>query len=223
MLEKKVTCIDCGAIVHREICIEPEWGVYWICPRCGVAHEDHTWYRHITEPEARDALTSTKTYELGRYVHDTGFEVIGLDNRYGDMVLGEFPDVWECLDWLARERPIRKQQLEMFLMEQHSLADVLPFTDGQECVIYKAPEFEPGDTVLYIPDLDLNDIPTDAPLEDIYDRGNVLGCCYTGDDFIYLCDGDEKRAEELFWYCDWQHPASAVDELFNNKNEEERE
>ena len=35
----------------------------------------------------------------------------------------------------------------------------------------------------------------------------------TGNDFLSVCDGDERLAKELFHYCDWQHPTSALPEL----------
>ena len=27
-----------------------------------------------------------------------------------------------------------------------------------------------------------------------------------------VCGGDRQKSENLFWYCDWQHPSSAWDE-----------
>ena len=41
----------------------------------------------------------------------------------------------------------------------------------------------------------------------------ILDECYSGDDFIELCDGNVEMAERLFWYCDWQHPSSALPEI----------
>ncbi len=47
----------------------------------------------------------------------------------------------------------------------------------------------------------------------------VLSNCYTGQEFIDECGGDVEKAERLFWYCDWQHPSSAVDELADDEEE----
>ena len=107
-----------------------------------------------------------------------------------------------------------RTELRNKLMLGKTLDSLLRFTPGQDCFIYKAEEFAPGDDVLYIPDIALNDIPIDkdlsADIEGIFD---VLGYCYTGNHFIDYCDGDVERAERLFWYCDWQHPTSALDEV----------
>ena len=43
-----------------------------------------------------------------------------------------------------------------------------------------------------------------------------MGQCYTGQDFTDECCGDAEKAERLFYYCDWQHPSSAIDELAND-------
>lgn len=131
-----------------------------------------------------------------------------------------------------------KAELRVELMKGRTLDDILQFTDGQECTIFKADQFIPGDEVLYIPDIDLNQIPVDINLS--YDNSmadetndgwdpmtpeeqvkTVLSFCYTGDDFINECDGDEKLAERLFWYCDWQHPNSAYPEICDDEEGDE--
>lgn len=114
-----------------------------------------------------------------------------------------------------------KIELAVLLKNGHTLSSILNFASGQECDIYKAGMFEPGDRILYIPDLYLNEIPVDKDIssddEAILD---VLGECFTGDDFIKECDGDLKLAERLFWYCDWQHPSAARYEI-GDENESE--
>ena len=107
-----------------------------------------------------------------------------------------------------------KEELRTELQRGRTLDELLHFSRGQECLIFKADEFEPGDEILYIPDIDLNEIPADTDLScDIEGIFDVLGCCYTGDDFIEECDGNAELAERLFWYCDWQHPSSSRIEL----------
>ena len=114
-----------------------------------------------------------------------------------------------------------KEQLRIELKAGHSLDEVLTLCHGQDCLIYKATEFKPGDEVLYIPDIDLNEIPVDKDLRsDNEGIEDVLSFCYTGDDFIETCNGDEKLAERLFWYCDWQNPSSAYDEGAVDDDEE---
>ena len=55
-------------------------------------------------------------------------------------------------------------ELKKSLQGGKALSELLSFRDGQECTIYKADTFRPDDTILYIPDVDLNEIPTDLPL-----------------------------------------------------------
>lgn len=122
------------------------------------------------------------------------------------------------------------KELEIKLQAGATLSSVLTFVDGQDCTIFKAEKFCAGDEVLYIPDIALNEIPIDIPLNidnSMSDHSNgkwgsmtvaeqiytVLSYCYTGDDFLLECDGNERLAEELFHYCDWQHPSSALPEL----------
>lgn len=103
------------------------------------------------------------------------------------------------------------------------LSDMFEFTDGQECMIYKG-EWNPGDDVIYIPDIDLNEICINRPLINILNKEeieNVLFDLYTGKDFMELADGDEKFAKRLFYYCDWQHPSSALNEVCDDDNEDE--
>lgn len=108
---------------------------------------------------------------------------------------------------------LTKQELGLQLQQGHTLNDLLAFGPGQECEIFKADKFYPGDVVIYVPDVTLNHIPLDRPITDPEEFSEVLSNCYTGQDFIDECSGDAEKAKRLFWYCDWQHPSSAVDEL----------
>ena len=122
------------------------------------------------------------------------------------------------------------KELEIKLQAGATLNEILVFVDGQDCTIFKAKEFCTGDEVLYIPDVELNEIPINIPLNvdnSMSDNSNgkwgsmtaaeqitlILSYCYTGDDFLSECDGNERLAEDLFHYCDWQHPSSALPEL----------
>ena len=122
-------------------------------------------------------------------------------------------------------------ELKKSLQGGKALSELLSFRDGQECTIYKADTFRPDDTILYIPDVDLNEIPTDLPLNTDYSLLEVsngkCGCmtaeeqirmvlsyCYTGEMFVEICEGDEALAWRLFCYIDWQHPTSALDKVY---------
>lgn len=125
------------------------------------------------------------------------------------------------------------------LQSGKTLSELLSFRDGQECTIYKADTFRPDGTILYIPDVDLNEIPTDLPLNTDYSLSEasngkwdrmtaevqirmVLSFCYTGEIFVEICQGDEALAWRLFCYCDWQHPTSALDEVnYDDQNDAE--
>lgn len=37
--------------------------------------------------------------------------------------------------------------------------------------------------------------------------------CYTRNDFLEMCSGQEKLAEMLFYILDWQSPSSALEEI----------
>ena len=127
-------------------------------------------------------------------------------------------DVLE-LDQGKRSRVLTKQALRLQLLQGHTLNDMLAFGPGQECEIFKADKFYLGDVVIYVPDVTLNHIPLDRPITNPEEFSEVLSNCYTGQDFINECHGDAEKAEHLFWYCDWQHPSSAVDELANDEEE----
>ena len=101
------------------------------------------------------------------------------------------------------------------ILKGECLSDMFEFTDGQECEIFKG-DWNPGDEVIYIPDIDLNEICINRPLVKILDEEeikDVLSCLYTGKDYMDLADGDEELAKRLFYYCDWQHPSSAMNEI----------
>ncbi|MBR3972947.1 MAG: hypothetical protein IKJ99_03205 [Oscillospiraceae bacterium] len=127
-----------------------------------------------------------------------------------------------------------KTELRELLRQGWTLDQLFQWTEGQDCMIYKADDFAPGDEVLYIPDLDLNDIPTDVKLnvDNSMNKDDpgwpnmtaeeqirvVLSYCYTGADFVEQCDGDEALAYRLFWYCDWQNPCSAYPEICDEED-----
>ena len=102
------------------------------------------------------------------------------------------------------------------------LSDMFEFTDGQECEIFKG-DWNPGDDVIYIPDIDLNRICINRPLINILDEEEIeeiISCLYTGNDFMNLANGNEDIAKRLFYYCDWQHPSSALDEICDDEDDE---
>lgn len=104
--------------------------------------------------------------------------------------------------------------------------------------MFKADEFSSGDDIVYIPDIDLNEIPVDHNLSvpnSMMDASNgwwgpmtaeeqvdlALSYCYTGKDFVDLCEGNEEMARDLFAYVDWQHPSSAYPEVAEDYEDEE--
>ena len=107
----------------------------------------------------------------------------------------------------------------MQLQQGHTLNDLLAFGPGQDCEIFKADKFYPGNIVIYVPDVTLNHIPLDRPITDPEEFSEVLSNCYTGQDFIDECSGDAEKAKRLFCYCNWQHPSSAVDELADDEED----
>lgn len=130
-------------------------------------------------------------------------------------------------------------ELKQGLFGGKSLEELLSLRDGQECTIFKADDFCTGDDIIYIPDIDLNEIPVSLDLSidnSMSDASNgkwgpmtageqiniVLSYCYTGKMFVELCDGDEALAYRLFCYVDWQHPTSALDEVVYEDDKDEQ-
>lgn len=111
------------------------------------------------------------------------------------------------------------------IIKGECLSDMFEFTDGQDCIIYKG-DWNPGDEVIYIPDIDLNEICINRPLINILDGEeikDVICYLYTGKDFMELADGDEELAKRLFDYVDWQHPSSALNEVLDGIDERREE
>lgn len=94
-------CPDCSWYVPRNLYFD-DGKPLWVCPNCGVLHEDHRWYVYVTQEEATEIIEHRG--RRGLFVQDTGVEFIGIDNRDGDAWVEEFPDLIECLMWLADVR-----------------------------------------------------------------------------------------------------------------------
>ena len=114
-----------------------------------------------------------------------------------------------------------KEELRAKLKSGEILDNLFHFTSGDVCLIFKAKAFQAGDEIIYIPDVDLNELVMDVPIVDDGEIEETLSCCYTGDDFVRECDGDMEMAENLFWLCDWQNPSSVADEMYAALYDEE--
>lgn len=115
-----------------------------------------------------------------------------------------------------------KEQLRLELLAGKTLSDCFAnFVFGQDCEIVKAGSFEISDEIIYIPDIDLNElrayvdhaVQTDHAEETDEIIADILSCCYTGKDFVAEAHGDIGSAQRLFAQCDWQHPNSLAGEL----------
>ena len=111
-----------------------------------------------------------------------------------------------------------KKELKEQLQNGKLMSDLFDYTYGQDCDIYKNDEWELSDNIIYIPDIQLNNIDYFDYLrskgKNVEERiEEVIDCTYTGKDFMELADRDEGIAKELFYYVDWQHPSSALDEV----------
>lgn len=106
-----------------------------------------------------------------------------------------------------------KEELHRKLCAGKTMDELFHFQVGQECLIHKANTFTTGKEIIYIPDIDLNSVPKDRPLNGKEEIEEVLSLCYTGDDFVEECEGNVELAKCLFDYCDWQHPSSALPEI----------
>ena len=124
-------------------------------------------------------------------------------------------------EWVPIGPLLTMDEVRKNLQEGLPLEAFFDICSGQDCDIYKADEFIPGDKVIYIPDLELNDIAVSRGNLDDEEIEHILSDCYTGDDFLHLVDGDMDKAKILFDYVDWQHPSSALDGdgLFDEEEE----
>lgn len=117
-----------------------------------------------------------------------------------------------------------KEECRSRLMAGEALDSILRFRPGQDCMIFKADALGLGDEIVYVPDIELNGIPVDKDLSGDADGIlDVLGYCYTGNDFLELCGGNTEHAEELFNFVDWQHPSSGVVDLELEWSDEEHD
>lgn len=118
------------------------------------------------------------------------------------------------------EKLLTKTRIYYELKDGKHLDEILKLRNGQECTIFKADGF-PEDLidynkVIYIPDLELNEIPYYRSMT-IDEIADVYVCLYTANDFIEICNGDEKKAKELFYgSCDWAHPSSEYEQMEAN-------
>lgn len=95
-------CNHCGLFVSRDIQFNEKGAPFWICPVCGVVTEDQRWYKYVNQQEANEIIEHRG--RRGLFVQETGVEYVGIDNSTGDAWVEEFPDLTECLMWLADKR-----------------------------------------------------------------------------------------------------------------------
>lgn len=131
-----------------------------------------------------------------------------------------------------------KAELKTRLEAGEIMDELFHYVRGDLCSIFKAEEFKAGDEIIYIPDIDQNELVMDRPAN-AEEIETILDCCYTGDDFVSevreyregisadfkgcgdlsAAEGDLKKAEELFRYCDWENPGSATYVVFDDDDE----
>ena len=132
-----------------------------------------------------------------------------------------------------------KDELRANLEAGKIMDELFHYTQGDLCLIFKEESFKAGDEIIYIQDIDLNELVMDRPTANAEEIEAILDCCHTGDDFvsevreyreglgepfkgygeISETEGDLKKAEELFRYCDWEHPGSAAYVVFDDDEE----
>lgn len=93
MILEAVICPDCRELTVRDIRINVLGTPFWSCKKCGVVHEDRSWYQCISQKEAEDII-------------NTGIEVVGIDNETGHAWTEEFPGRMECMEWLIGDREV---------------------------------------------------------------------------------------------------------------------
>lgn len=110
MIAQATRCYDCGSYVSRDI----YFGRFgkrnnvplWVCPNCGVVHEDYRWFKYVSQQEANAIIEHRGP--RGLFVLETGVEYIGIDNSTGDAWTEEFPGLIERLK--EREQQVEKRE-----------------------------------------------------------------------------------------------------------------
>lgn len=116
---------------------------------------------------------------------------------------------------------MKKRELKEALEAGKKLDDLFTWTDGQECRIFKGEwDAEHLDEVVYIPDLDLNEIVTDRPLSDS-EIENAISAMYSARDFCLETTGNLALAKDLFEFVTWEHPNSGMRSYFDCTDSEE--
>jgi len=95
-------CPHCGKFSAPRIQFTYEGEPFWVCRHCGVMIYDRRWYKYVAKKEATEIVEYRG--RRGLFVLDTGAGYIGIDNSTGDAWFEEFPDLFECLMWLAGEK-----------------------------------------------------------------------------------------------------------------------
>ena len=98
-------CKDCENFVVGGIVISNEGIPVWVCPECGCAHEDHSWYYQIGVKTMKNMIErKSQIVAKGLFVCSTGIEYIGIDTTGEELLYEEFPDLTECLRWLLESK-----------------------------------------------------------------------------------------------------------------------
>lgn len=124
---------------------------------------------------------------------DGGYGVYACLDRDGNATAVEIHFIEPDDDLLS------KTDVEYMLKNGFALSNIFEMTSGNGYTIFKADDFA-EDKVIFIPDLSFHG------LEGIFDKNGlteqeiegVLNLCYTGRDFLDMCDGNEEDAENLF-------------------------
>ncbi len=96
-------CPNCGAQTTGQLYFD-ELGPHTVCQHCEGSFDTDVFYRFVREKEAASIIASREP--KGLFVLDTGIEIVGIDNSTGEAWTEDFPDMTECLLWLAREKEV---------------------------------------------------------------------------------------------------------------------
>lgn len=101
MISIPTTCPDCKEAVNgKKIELDQCGNLYWMCPFCGTVHFANKWVRRLCSRQSLEfVLTHPESH--GRYMFDTGIEVIGVENLDGKIITEEFLNTMECLGWFV--------------------------------------------------------------------------------------------------------------------------
>lgn len=100
-----------------------------------------------------------------------------------------------------------------------ALEDILRFSTGDHCTMFKEDHFYQDGRVLYIPSVEDHGIPIHSPISR-NELASVLKWIYSFEDFVNITEGDMALAKEVFDQCEGEVPEDVYERIMDERNAE---